>query len=400
MKAGWELKKLGDVLQKTETVNPLQLPNTEFYYVDVSSVSNETFQIESTQQLIGNDAPSRARRLIKTNDILFATVRPTLQRIAIVPEYLNNQVCSTGYFVLRPKNEMDYRFVFYFLFSKVFMEQMEALQKGASYPAVTDGEVRSQIIPLPPLPEQQRIVAILDKAFENIAIAKANAEQNLKNARELFESYLQSVFTQKSEGWTEKTLGEMATFRNGINFTKSSKGESIKILGVKDFKNYYWAPLEDFESVIPDGNLPDLDLLKQNDLVFVRSNGNPELIGRCLLVGEVKEKITHSGFTIRARLNSLELEPNYLCHFLKSNKVRREMIDGGNGASIRSLNQGTLSGLVIPFPVSLKEQALIVKQLELIQEKTQHLESIYQQKIAALDELKKSLLHKAFNGEL
>jgi type I restriction enzyme S subunit len=143
MKTGWQTKALGDILIKTETVNPLQSPAAEFDYIDVSSISNKTFSIEETQRLKGKDAPSRARRLVRANDILFATIRPTLQRIAIVPNELDQQVCSTGYFVLRPKPELNYRFIFYSLFTEAFMSQMERLQKGASYPAVTDGEVRS-----------------------------------------------------------------------------------------------------------------------------------------------------------------------------------------------------------------------------------------------------------------
>jgi type I restriction enzyme S subunit len=98
-----------------------------------------------------------------------------LQRIAVVPENFDKQVCSTGYFVLRAKPEIDHRFVFYFLFTEDFTGQMESLQKGASYPAVTDGDVKAQVIPVPPLPEQQRIVGILDETFAGIATAKANA---------------------------------------------------------------------------------------------------------------------------------------------------------------------------------------------------------------------------------
>lgn len=248
--------------------------------------------------------------------------------------------------------------------------------------------------------EQQRIVAILDEAFEAIAAARANAEQNRQNARALFESYLQSVFSQHGDGWTEKPLGEMATFRNGVNFTKSSQGEQIKILGVKDFQDYYWAPLNSLDSIIPDGTLPDTDTLQQNDIVFVRSNGNPELIGRCLLIGEVQERTTFSGFTIRARRFTEEVLPQYLCHFLKSFHIRRELVDGGNGANIRSLNQGALSKLRINFPVELSEQERIVERLETMQSETQHLESLYQHKIAALDELKQSLLQQAFSGQL
>ena len=135
MSAGWQTRKLGEVLQKTDTINPLRSPDAEFDYIDVSSVSNATFQIDETQHLMGKDAPSRARRLVKANDVLFATVRPTLRRIAVVPAHLDNQVCSTGYFVLRPKAGLDHRFVFYWLSSEAFMGQMEGLQKGASYPA-------------------------------------------------------------------------------------------------------------------------------------------------------------------------------------------------------------------------------------------------------------------------
>lgn len=162
MKKGWQTKTLGDVLVKTETTDPTRLPNTEFAYIDVSSVSNETLTIQETQRLKGKDAPSRARRLVRANDVLFATIRPTLRRIAIVPEELDEQVCSTGYFVLRAKPEVDSRFIFYFLQTEDFMEAMEKLQKGASYPAVTDGDVRSQPIPVPPLVEQQWIVGVLD----------------------------------------------------------------------------------------------------------------------------------------------------------------------------------------------------------------------------------------------
>jgi type I restriction enzyme S subunit len=266
-------------------------------------------------------------------------------------------------------------------------------------PRADMNEVLEFYFPLPPLPEQQRIVGILDEAFDGIATAKANAEKNLLNARALFESHLQSVFTQRGEGREEQKLGELATFRNGINFTKSSRGDTVKIVGVKDFQNNFWAPLDSLDAATIDGAPADSDTLKENDLLFVRSNGSMELIGRCLLVGAVAERITHSGFTIRARLNGNGLSAKYLCHFLKSNNARREMIDSGIGTNIKSLNQATLSALVVPIP-STAEQARIVGQLESLNVETQRLKSLYQRKHAALDALKKSLLHQAFSGHL
>jgi type I restriction enzyme S subunit len=131
VKAGWTIKPLGEVLLKTETVNPAAKPDAKFSYIDVSSVSNETYEIEETQLLKGKDAPSRARRLVKAGDVIFATIRPTLKRIARVPADLDQQVCSTGYFVMRPRAELDPNYLFYSLFTETFMNSMESLQKGA-----------------------------------------------------------------------------------------------------------------------------------------------------------------------------------------------------------------------------------------------------------------------------
>ena len=270
---------------------------------------------------------------------------------------------------------------------------------GLTVPKLNQGNLREIPIPVPPLAEQKRIVTLLDEAFAHITTAKANAEQNLQNARALFDSHLQSVFSRREHGWIEKRFGDLATFRNGVNFTKSSKGQSLEIVGVKDFQKHFWAPTADLDVVTIEGELPDSDLLAENDILFVRSNGNPELIGRCLLIGAGSGATTFSGFTIRARLNDSSVKPVYLCHFLKSKKARRTMIDGGNGVNIRSLNQGTLSNLVIPFP-SATVQTKIVRQLEKLSAQTQRLESIYQQKLSALGALKKSLLHQAFSGQL
>lgn len=299
---------------------------------------------------------------------------------------------------LKKTSNASSQFVNLWLKSPVFFDQLNR-GNGATVDTLTIQKLQSVQIRIPSVPEQHRIVAILDAAFDGIATAKANAEQNLQNARALFESHLQAVFTERGEGWKTAPLGEIAAFRNGINFTKSSKGAPIKILGVKDFQNHYWAPFENFDSIVPDGVVPDTDTLIEGDIVFVRSNGNPDLIGRCLLIAKLPERTTHSGFTIKARLQSNEVMPAYLCHFLKSNGTRQEMIDGGNGANIKSLNQGTLSRIVVPFP-SLSKQAEIVGCLESMQAETQRLESLYRQKLAALDELKKSLLHQAFSGAL
>ena len=394
MKAGWQTKTLGEILENTETVNPLQSPEAEFDYIDVSSVSNQTFCIEETKRLKGKDAPSRARRLVKTNDILFATIRPTLQRIAIVPEELDNQVCSTGYYVLRPKPEIDHRFVFYSLFTENFMGQMESLQKGASYPAVNDGEVRAQQLAYPPLPEQQRIVTLLVEAFDGIATAKANAEKNLQNARALFESHLQSVLLSKK--WEWKTLGDLC---DGVEYGSSAKSKKDGEVPVLRMGNIQDGKL-DWEKLVYSDDKSEIKkyLLKHNDVLFNRTN-SPELVGKTAIYKSEMPAI-FAGYLIRIRRNENLLDADYLNYFLNSQIA----LDYGKTVVISSVNQANINGAKLkgyPIPTpSLSEQQIIVESLDALSAETQRLKSLYQKKLAALDELKKSLLQQAFSGAL
>ncbi|MBI4937205.1 MAG: restriction endonuclease subunit S [Nitrosomonadales bacterium] len=394
MKARWQTKTLGEVLQKTETTNPLQFPEAEFEYIDVSSVSNSIFQIEETQTLKGKDAPSRARRLVKTNDVIFATIRPTLRRIAVVPEHLDKQVCSTGYFVLRPKAEIDHRFLFYWLFTEDFMGQMELLQKGASYPAVTDAEVRAQMIPFPPLPEQQRIVGILDEAFDGIATAKANAEQNLQNARALFESHLQSVFTQRGEGWAEKRIEEVGTTQTGSTPKTSDKknyGDFIPFIKPADFNT--------------NGSLNyENDGLSEQGFAQARKVAEGSVLMVCIGATIGKCGWCDRDITTNQQTNALTLTEGasykFIYYQMLTEDFQRRVIHGSGQATLPIINKSKWSALTVWLPPTLDEQEQIVAKLDALREETQRLESLYRCKLAALAELKKSLLHQAFTGQL
>jgi type I restriction enzyme, S subunit len=400
MKAGWQIKTLGEILQKTETTNPIQAPEDEFEYIDVSSVSNVTFQIEDTQHLLGKDAPSRARKLVRTNDVLFATIRPTLRRIAVVPEYLDKQVCSTGYFVLRPKLGIDHRFMFYWLFSEGFMGQMEILQKGASYPAVTDAEVRAQSIPFPPLPEQQRIVTILDEAFDGIATAKANAEKNLQNARALFESHLQSVFTQRGEGWVEVDLGEVCqNLHQGLN----TAGEKVKF-----YETGY--PIIQTRNI--DDGVVDLDnkikMMCEEDWLRYKDKYRPKVgdvfftnigtIGKTAIVKVARDYLIHWNI-FKLRPYQEKMTSAYLRYTLEHLTLSGYFKKLQKGGTVDFVTKKMISEALIYLPSTL-EQIELVGKLDSLREETQQIESIYQQKLAALDALKKTLLDQAFTGQL
>lgn len=394
MKNGWETKTLGEVLEKTETVNPLQTPNAVFDYIDVSSVSNETFEIKETQRLAGKDAPSRARKLVRTNDVIFATIRPTLQRIAVVPEHLDKQVCSTGYIVLRPKRDINHRFVFYSLFTENFTSQMEALQKGASYPAVTDGDVRAQLIPVPPLGEQQRIVRVLDEAFTGLATAKANAEKNLQNACALFESHLQSVFTERGPGWVDKPMGDVCEVKDGTHDSPKYVEDGIPFVTQKNIRE--------------DGlSLEKAKFIRQEDHddFYRRSNAACgdiliSMIGAnrgmaCIVDDERTFSIKNVGLVKQ----NPSVNQQFLLYYLKSPQAATFVQSASKGGAQEFVGLTELRRFPVPLP-PLERQNTLAEQFQYLREETQRLAHIYEQKLAALDELKKSLLHQAFSGNL
>jgi type I restriction enzyme S subunit len=325
-------------------------------------------------------------------DTVLVSCSADLGRCAIVGRPL---VTNQTFIGLVPSEKIHPLFLHYYM--SYLAPQLNEMASGATIKYLSRDKFRNLDVAFPELREQRRIVGILDEACEGIATAKANAEKNLQNARALFEGYLQSAFAERGNGWIQKSLGSVANFRNGINFTQNSKGERITIVGVRNFQKNFFAPLNDLDSVTIDGDLNEFDSLKKNDILAVRSNGNIELIGRCLLVGDVAEKTSHSGFTIRIRLASDELLPSYLCHFMKSASTRKRLTEGGIGTNIKSLNQAMLSSLTVPFP-SISEQKNIVRKLEFLSKESERLQSIYEQKLAALEALKKSLLHQAFSG--
>ena len=192
---GWNHLKIRDIVEPLTTVDPRKTPDDVFVYIDVSSVSRQTFLIEGFSTILGGDAPSRARRLVKTGDVIFATIRPTLQRIAEIPKAFDGAVCSTGYFVLRPKSMVLSRYLFHYLFSHQFYSEMETLQRGTSYPAVSDRDVKEHQILLPLLPEQERIISILDETSSLTMNLKSNYNRKLNALSELKQSILHQAFT-------------------------------------------------------------------------------------------------------------------------------------------------------------------------------------------------------------
>jgi len=154
----------------------------------------------------------------------------------------------------------------------------------------------------------------------------------------------------RREHWDIVPLGSLAEFRNGVNFTKESFGKGIKVINVKDFHDRFRPDFGDLGEINPEGVIRDADLLHEGDIIFVRSNGNRELIGRSLFITKAADPVTHSAFTIRARLLGTDVFPLFYAYLLRSQIVRQALSAYGGGTNINNLNQTILASLPVPKP--------------------------------------------------
>lgn len=189
----WNVEQLNKITQKTRLIDPTKILEYKFRYIDVSGIDNNVFSIKEYKIYTNIDAPSRARKMIIQDDIIIATVRPTLRRIAIITKEFDNEICSTAFCVLRAKDCLSPLYLYYCLQRDLFTDRLRDLQRGASYPAVTDTDIKKQKIPLPPLPIQKQIADILSAVD-----SKIEAEKNKARALEkLFQSLLNDLMTGK-----------------------------------------------------------------------------------------------------------------------------------------------------------------------------------------------------------
>lgn len=396
MKLGWETKPIGELCDIIGGGTPSK-SNAAFFNGNIPWATVRDMKadwIERTEHSITPEAVKNSATHILPRGTVVIASRVGLGKICRVSHNTAINQDLRG-FIPKVPAQLDTQYLFWWF--KNVADQIIAAGNGATVQGVTLPFLRSLVIPLPPLEEQRRIVAVLDKAFAGIATAAENAQRNLANARALFESYQAGLFIEAGE--TVVPLGEMASFRNGLNFTGSSNGEIIRIVGVKDFQNRLWVPDENLAEVQIDGKLSDTDILLEGDILTVRSNGNRELIGRCIVAPAMSAKTSHSGFTIRIRPNAEKVEPNYLCRILKSPQTRKRLVEGGNGANISSLNQQLLGMLPVPVP-DKKKQNEIVHRIDAMAAHADNLRVCANKKLSALSELKQSLLQKAFAGEL
>jgi type I restriction enzyme S subunit len=404
---GWTSTRLDELCEaKIGAVDPQSEPEKPFIYVDISSIDNESKQITAPKTLLGKDAPSRARQIIKTGDILVATTRPNLNAVAIVPSELDGQVCSTGFCVLRPKNSLNRRFLFAYVQSKEFIKSLTDLVQGALYPAVTDAQVRGQVILLPPPNEQERIAAIVTEQMGLVARARAATKEQLKAAEALPGAYFRKAFHEITplglnvidepapKGWKWTSLVKLAQLESGHTPSR--------------YRPEWWG------GDIPWIALPDIRALDgkvaYETSEYTNEDGIANSSARVLPAGTVALSRTASvGFvTIMGRPMATsqdfvnwvcgpDLDPHFLALLLRAS--RNFILSIASGAVHKTVYVPTVKSFYVCIP-DIQEQRRIAENLNYHLSGAEQAQKALQQQLEYIDKLPALLLRRAFTGEL
>jgi len=402
MKKGWTIKKLAEICEIERGGSPRPIDNylttneEGINWIKIGDTKGVTKYITKTEQKIRTEGAKRSRMVFEGDFILSNSMsfgRPYIMK--------TTGCIHDGWLVLRhPKVDQDY--LYHVLSSDLVFSQFDRLAAGSTVRNLNIGLVKGVQIPVPPLPEQQRIIAILDEAFEGIATAKANAEKNLQNARALFESHLQSVFTQRGKGWVDRPLSELCDIKHGFAFKSeffTSAGDYILLTPGNFYESGGYRDRGEKQKYYS-GEIPDGFVLSEGDLLVAMTEQAAGLLGSPILIPESGKFLHNQRLGLVTRKQGIPWTNEFFFHVFNTQAVRKAIHDNASGVKVRHTSPTKIGEVVVSFPTSLSEQQTIVSKLIELKEETQRLESLYQQKLAALEELKKSLLHQAFTGQL
>ena len=345
-------------------------PPTAFRF-DIGDLVVVMTDLSSKMKILGKPA------FIETDDVLHN------QRIGRV-KFLNDGI--------------DKRFVYYFMMSDRYLQSIKISATGTMVKHTAPGRILDNEILLPPLAEQQRIVGLLDEAFEGLATAKANAEKNLQNARALFESHLQSVFTQRGLGWVDTALGGVCGFVRGP-FGGSLKKSIFVADGYAVYEQQHaiYDQFDDVRYFIDEAKFKEMKRfeLLPDDLIMSCSG----TMGRVAIVPkDIKRGIINQA--LLKLTPSSKILNTFLKSWMESEAFQDALKEYSGGAAIQNVaSVKILKEIKVPLP-SMSDQKRVVEELDDLREETQRLARLYERKHAALEALKKSLLHQAFTGAL
>jgi len=389
---------IGDVVESTKTWNPLRSASDEvFNYIDLSAIDQDSKLIVGVREVSCKEAPSRARQLVGKGDIIVSTVRPNLNGVAQVPEYLDGATASTGFCILRPRSSLiDGRFLFHWVKSPIFIADMVNKATGASYPAVSDRIVLESILPLPSLEEQKRIADILDHAESLRAKRKAALAQ--------FDELIQSIYfdlfgdpESNPKKFHISALAEIIQLRGGFAFKSNDYvNEGIPLVRIGEVnrgnvakENACFLPYEYKDTY-------SQFIVKPGDMLMsLTGTTGKDDYGNVILLNDTFDLYFLNQRVALFQSDENVLDKYYLLYFLRHPKVKIKLTAKSRGIRQANISNGDVLELKIPLPpLSLqKEFARRVESIEKL--KTTHKASL-----AELEELFASLQYRAFRGEL
>lgn len=380
---------IGDIVEKVTTWNPAKQANGEFDYIDLSAVDQNDKRIATPNRIPATEAPSRARQIVRAGDVLVSTVRPNLNGVAKVVDAHDGMTASTGFCVLRPnQRHLDTNYLFQWVKSPAFVSDMMRKATGASYPAISDRIVKDSEIPLPPLDEQKRIAAILDKADQ--------LRQKRRQAIALLDSLTQSIFVEMfgvpNPTFENVLLGDVcSTIRDGAHATPKYVESGIPFVTVRNITSGSVS----FEGAKYVSHETHAELTKrvkpERGDILVSKDGT---IGIPCLVETDEEFSIFVSVALLKPIRSL-VNPAFLSTQLGTESVQRQIREYSKGVAIRHLHLTDFRRLKIILP-ELEIQEKFVARARQIQDGKRQLAN----SLTGLDSLFSSLQHRAFSGQL
>ena len=392
MKKGWQSKTLGEVCEVMNGGTPKtgvpEYWDGKHLWITPAEMGKRSspYSDDTERKITDRGLQNSSARMLPPHSVILSSRAPIGHLVINTEPMATNQGCKG----LIPRTQLQHKFLYYYLSSVV--DLLNSLGTGATFKELSGGKLKEVTIPVPPLAEQERIVGLLDEAFAGLATAKANAEKNLHNARALFESHLQSVFTQRGPGWVEKRFDEVCAITSTLVDPRKKEFLDLTHVGAGNIESKTGV-FVDLKTAREEGLISGKFLF--DDSMVLYSKIRPYLM-----------KVARPDFEGLCSADMYPLSPiqnvitrDYLFHLLLSKHFTDYAIQGSARAGMPKVNRDHVFEFRVFLP-DVKKQKQLAANLDDLHEETQRLARLYEQKHAALEALKKSLLHQAFTGAL
>lgn len=396
-----------NILMPMESKKP---DGEDFYYIDIDAIDNKNQVVTEAKKIKTAQAPSRASRKLHTGDTVFSLVRPYLKNIAYIDEQLSECIASTGFFVCTPNTALNDKYLYNLMVSSYVVDGLNKYMKGDNSPSIRKDDIENYPFPLPPLSEQQRIVERIEELFAKLDEAKERLQEVADSFAVRKAAILHKAFTgeltkqwrlensMSDESWEEKKFDDcIEKMQNGLSKRKGDEGNNIGVLRLANLGEDDLV-LDDLRYILLTEKEEKNYLLSKDDVIMIRVNGSKDNVARQIVIN-IDEKLAFCDHIIRIKYNP-NIVARYVMYFSKTNAYRKYVEDNMvSSAGQNTISRKGLASLVIPLP-SIEEQHEIVRLIDELLARERAAQQAAEQALASIDLMKKSILARAFRGEL